>query len=122
MKLKVLVEDCGDGDLAPFFTDEETLAKAQEQVNAIILHEMIIEDEGELENRDFLGRQNLATALNSLLSLSHLMRNCDIEDVLMRMFQEGMKAGMQYERDKASLMEVNLLPSSPKLQQTLLRD
>lgn len=100
VKLKVLVEDCGDGDLVPFVTSERTLAEAKDQVpNAIILHEMVVADADGPESFGVNGRQNLATALDTLLTLSSFMSNCEVEDVLMKMFQEGMKAGMQHARE-----------------------
>lgn len=96
-KLRVLVENIGDGELSAFITDEKTLIIAQDQCpNAVILHEILLAD-GESNN----GQPHLASTADALLTLSSFMNGYEVEDLLMRMFEEGMKAGMQYAGEKS---------------------
>lgn len=102
VKLSILVEDHGDGDLSPFIMDVETLAVAQEQVpNAVILHHMTVMDDD--DSIPSFGSQKLVTTLNALTELSFLMDQCEIQDLFMKFFLEGMKAGKQYEKDQSLL-------------------
>lgn len=106
VNLSILVEDIGDGDLAPFITSEETLMQAQEQVpDAVILHRMTLADnEGYVPG---IGEEKqLASTFDALKTLSNFMHGCEIEDLLMRFFHEGMKAGMQYTEKKVGKAKV----------------
>ncbi len=104
VNLSILVEDLGDGDLSPFVFGEDTLTKAQEQVpNAVILHHMTVEDDESTVAGFGSKKQQLATTLNALTELSYLMDGCEIQDLFMKFFHEGMKAGVQYEKEKSLL-------------------
>lgn len=111
VNLSILVEDLGDGDLSPFVTSgfvfgEKALVEAQEQVpNAVILHHMTVADDESTVAGFGSKKQKLATTLNALTELGYLMDGCEIQDLFMKFFHEGMKAGMQYEREQAPMKQ-----------------
>lgn len=95
IRLSILVEDTGDGDLVPFITSEETLAGAQKPYpDAVILHKMLVVDDSTTFSHS--KKQQLVSTLEALMTLGNLMDGYEIEDLFMRFFQEGFNAGMQY--------------------------
>ncbi|MFZ2303196.1 MAG: hypothetical protein WAV98_00195 [Minisyncoccia bacterium] len=103
VNLAILVEDCGDGELSPFVTSEDSLEVAREHVpDAVMLHHMTVADDESTVAGFGSKKQQLATTLNALMELGYLMDGCEIQDLFMKFFYEGMKAGMQYSKDGSS--------------------